>query len=415
MTEKIRVEDSSDGAEVLWSAFAVVCVVLGLAFLIGAALVDSCHNSLAAYWQSLGLGGYAPVMLKTMENSLLRGGLLFLFCGAVFILARGWGRKGGLVIRAIPFAVVLVLFIDLVTVDKRYVIVWDEGSRYRSNELIEQINSEDNLYRASLPVRSDFYAIWRAYTFYLHGIAIVDPGNDLNSLPVEEKNLYVTLSNNPLRLWEITSVRHVIGPSAMLGQLIAHPAFETGRFFDVMRDGSVVWTEANRGQQVWLRFKHALPRALVYHNWEQVEPDKALSRLADPAWNPAESVLVLGSIPPPVGSQKPSPAVIRKYESAQVKIEVDNPSPGILLLNDKYDADWKVRLDGKPARLLKCNYIMRGVEVPAGRHRIVFTYRPYLVFFVISISAAGLFLAWMMLRLILQMRRSGSSAGLYSR
>ena len=48
----------------------------------------------------------------------------------------------------------------------------------------------------------------------------------------------------------------------------------------------------------------------------------------------------------------------------------------MLLLNDKYDSNWHVSVDGKPADLLRCNYLMRGVYLSAGQHAVQFTYQP---------------------------------------
>ena len=42
-------------------------------------------------------------------------------------------------------------------------------------------------------------------------------------------------------------------------------------------------------------------------------------------------------------------------------------APSVLLLNDKYDPNWHVTVDGKPAELLRCNFIMRGVYLHARR------------------------------------------------
>jgi uncharacterized membrane protein YfhO len=47
----------------------------------------------------------------------------------------------------------------------------------------------------------------------------------------------------------------------------------------------------------------------------------------------------------------------------------------VLLLNDKYDSQWNVTVDGKPAELLRCNYLMRGVYLPtAGQHTVDFSF-----------------------------------------
>ena len=46
----------------------------------------------------------------------------------------------------------------------------------------------------------------------------------------------------------------------------------------------------------------------------------------------------------------------------------------MLLLNDKYDPNWRVTVDGKPAELLRCNFLMRGVYLEPGAHTVTFDF-----------------------------------------
>ena len=45
-------------------------------------------------------------------------------------------------------------------------------------------------------------------------------------------------------------------------------------------------------------------------------------------------------------------------------------TPAVLLLNDKYDLNWRVTVDGRPAELLRCNFIMRGIQLEPGTHKV---------------------------------------------
>ena len=60
----------------------------------------------------------------------------------------------------------------------------------------------------------------------------------------------------------------------------------------------------------------------------------------------------------------------------RIIVETDAARPGILVLTDTFYPGWRVTVDGAPAALLRANYLFRGVYVPAGAHRVEFTYHP---------------------------------------
>jgi uncharacterized membrane protein YfhO len=57
-----------------------------------------------------------------------------------------------------------------------------------------------------------------------------------------------------------------------------------------------------------------------------------------------------------------------------VTVEVETPGPVLLRLADLWYPDWTARVDGKLTPILKADYLLRGVFVPAGRHRVEFRY-----------------------------------------
>jgi len=61
----------------------------------------------------------------------------------------------------------------------------------------------------------------------------------------------------------------------------------------------------------------------------------------------------------------------------RVEIEVDSTLGGMLALHDTYYPGWIAEIDGTRARILRADVLFRGVEVPAGRHRVVFRFAPF--------------------------------------
>ncbi len=65
------------------------------------------------------------------------------------------------------------------------------------------------------------------------------------------------------------------------------------------------------------------------------------------------------------------------YSPKSITYETDNPNLGFLVMSEGYYAEgWEVTLDGKPTDYVRVNYVLRGMEVPAGKHTIQFTFNP---------------------------------------
>jgi hypothetical protein len=152
------------------------------------------------------------------------------------------------------------------------------------------------------------------------------------------------------------------------------------------------------GQYAVFDFTGALPRAKLYSNWQVSTNDQVtLTNLASAAFDPERTVLVANpsvpnsTAPSSLNAQSSTNSVeFTSYAPKRIVLHARAGSPAVLLLNDKYDVNWKVWVDGKPETLLRCNYLMRGVQVPPGEHAIEFRFAPPTNTLCISLAAVAL-------------------------
>lgn len=63
------------------------------------------------------------------------------------------------------------------------------------------------------------------------------------------------------------------------------------------------------------------------------------------------------------------------YQHERIDIQTDAPAEALLVLNDAFYSGWSATIDGNETRILPVNHAVRGVSLPGGKHRVVFTYR----------------------------------------
>jgi hypothetical protein len=147
--------------------------------------------------------------------------------------------------------------------------------------------------------------------------------------------------------------------------------------------------------------KGTAPRAYMVH---QISPVKnETSALATVRTSPVlgPGGMAVWEDPPPY-PKYPKPAdpdsVLRiRYDLNESEYLVRTSTPGMFVQVDQYDPDWSATIDGAPARIRRVNYLMRGIEMPAGVHRVRLRYMPSSLVLGVKISlgsaAAALLLA----------------------
>jgi len=175
------------------------------------------------------------------------------------------------------------------------------------------------------------------------------------------------------------------------------------------------------------RNSRAVPRAMVAPRVRVMGSEaEARALITEPGFD-VRNVAVVEQGPEGAGALGPvatdggdggGPAVngrvtVADPSNARVSMRATLDRPGLVVLNDSWAPGWSVRVDGRPARPVRVNDVMRGVAVPAGSHAIEWRYRvPGLrAGVLVSLFAAALLLGCAVLPLARRRRDAAGPAG----
>ena len=247
----------------------------------------------------------------------------------------------------------------------------------------------------------------------IKGYDLFDPVS-ISRMPTDYATLFQALEKQPLRVWELGALRFCLtlpGGVEQLNQMDGN----RGRFVErlalgvgAINDGYVPISNADPQQQPLrlIEFTGALPK----YRWAghvQFVPStedgdhQALARLGETGFQPANETLLHTSL---------SPAELTRGDNGHIKIlteapamaelEVEAALPGWLVRSTKFDSDWRVTVDDKPAALLRADYLLQAVHIPAGKHVLTFSYSPSLNDMWLAITVRGVLLVLLVVWLI---------------
>jgi hypothetical protein len=385
----------------------LVSLSLGGIGITGWLIYSGSGPSLERFLQSDGFGPAEAVEIARFSIAQAGWAVLFLLLaiGAILGVMRGWFVAAG---RRWDAALLLALLvIDLGHANLPWVVYWDYKYKYASNPVIDFLRDNPYEHRvAGLPFRApaelslleQMYRIeWLQQHFYYYNVQSLDIVQ-MPRQPVDLKAFEGALDFRGVpgtmhlltRRWQLTNTRYLLGPAGFLDVLNTEVDPVSHRFRYALRFDLVPRKEVatqlqdltavpnTNGAYAVFEFTGALPRAKLYSNWEVSSNDQAaLAKLASPEFDPIQSVMV-ASAPSvrPALDQAPGMVAISSYAPTRIVLQAEAKAPAILLLNDRYDPSWIVRVDGKPAPVLRCNFIMRGVALPPGKHSVEFLFRP---------------------------------------
>lgn len=140
----------------------------------------------------------------------------------------------------------------------------------------------------------------------------------------------------------------------------------------------------------------ALPRAYLARRRCAPSVEEGRKTILSKDFTPGEEAVMECDKADAPGDSSPGPlgtVAIASYEPERVEVRVRASREATLVLNDAYYSGWSAQIDGHPAEILRTNLVVRGVEVPAGEHTVVFLYRPRGWIVGASLTGLGLLVA----------------------
>jgi hypothetical protein len=329
----------------------------------------------------------------------------------------------------------LLVVVDLGRANEPWIVTWDYLQKYASNPIIDYLRKAPYEHRvASMPrwlgqvfrlppglsepeqyFRQLYGIEWTQHHFLYYNIQcldIIQMPRIPEDLAAYDNKFFPGKSSELSRVsrhWQLTNTRYLLGAAGFLDFLNqqfdpAQRRFRIADRFNIVPKPGITRptkleeltavTDTN-GPFALFEFTGALPRAQLYTNWKVTKNDEAvLDELASPDFDPAKTLLMSASSglssSNPGTNQNPAEVKFSSYAPKDILLNATAPTQSVLLLNDRFDSDWKVFVDGRQETLLRCNFIMRGVRVPQGSHQIEFRFEPPERAFYVSLIAIGL-------------------------
>jgi len=330
---------------------------------------------------------------------MLAAGLFVLVSAGVFAGRRA--RLGGILLG-------VLLVVDLGRANLPYIIHWDYKQKYESNAILDFLREKPYEHRviglpfnvpSQLSIFGELYRIeWAQHHFPYYNIQSLDLVQRPR-VPAAEEAYEMAMAPRSAdtyylmaRHWQLTNTRYLLGPAGFLEVLNEQldplqQRFRIVQRFEVVpkpgiqqatRLEELTAVPNDSGSYGLFEFTGALPRVSLYDHWQTNTNDQTtLQTLASKDFDPGQIVLV--STPTPSSSsaatnENAGTVTFKSYAPKDILLEAKPNTPSVLLLNDKFDPQWKVLVDGKSAPLLRCNFIMRGVYLPAGTHLVEFEF-----------------------------------------
>jgi len=306
---------------------------------------------------------YLQIVYNEMKSDATTSGLILLaFGGLVLLVARGTIKPN------VAIALFLVLLIgDLWRVDKRPYEPKKgspEKNVFAKNDIVDFIKRDAGVFRicdlSNTPTPN-----WWAYHFVenIHGYSsaklrvyqdvldVAGPGPGREPVPGNSNIL------NPF-LWNLLNVKYIVSSQPLFQGV--EPAFRS------QETGALVYINGD-----------VLPRAW-FVDTVRVESNKRalLEKLRDGTFNARTTAFVESEFEgkSALGTDSAAFATVAAKSNQHLAVSTSSQATQLLVVSEVFYDEWHAYVDGTEVPMIKTDFVLRGVSVPAGKHTVEFRF-----------------------------------------
>lgn len=156
-------------------------------------------------------------------------------------------------------------------------------------------------------------------------------------------------------MWSLLNVKYIITPQ----ELGPPPAFRS------QEENALVYVNEQR-----------TPRAYFVARAERADAKTIVGKLKAADFNPRQVAYLETTPPAGIDSAAAENATVQITGKTfhEMKMKTRSSATGLLVVSEIYYPSWKAYIDGKEVPILKTDYILRSIVVPAGEHTIEMRY-----------------------------------------
>jgi hypothetical protein len=300
--------------------------------------------------------GAADFQVPLASRQMLFPVAFFFYAFVILILSRFVKNKS-----VIAGLIIAALFIDL------YLTYSFQAPRINQNQLLKKQpyellpEKDPNLYRVA-----SFLDGIRGARYYCHNVSGYTP---------VALGSYFRFMHEMAGVPMAVAVRHTLNSQLFTPDLVFSSKVLNIKY-------AVVKTEKGSGL---FTTDQIMPRAVLVGN-AIVLPrlQDHLKYMKKPDFDPQQIVLLetapdkntLPNLKPAKSSPDGNSVEITKYQPNRIELKAVSAGDTYLVLSELFYPGWHAYIDGSETQILRADYLLRAIPLTAGRHNIVFIYRP---------------------------------------